>query len=45
MNGLDERAELLRQIRDTVRVIMWLLLAPILISLVFFLLNAVHTFS
>jgi hypothetical protein len=39
MNGLDEQTELLRQIRNTVRIIMWLLLAPILITLAVLVLN------
>lgn len=39
MNGNDEQTELLREIRISVRVIMWLLLVPILISLVIFALN------
>jgi hypothetical protein len=42
MNGLDEQTELLRHIRNTVRIIMWLLLAPILISLVLYLLATVR---
>ena len=39
MNGLDDQTELLRQIRNTVRIIMWLLLAPILITLAVLVLN------
>jgi hypothetical protein len=39
VNGNDEQTELLREIRISVRVIMWLLLVPILISLVIFALN------
>lgn len=43
MNGLDEQTELLREIRNAVRIIMWLLVAPILISVVFFLLGTVSS--